>query len=128
MSREEMEIGLSIIKDPIFTSPPIIHETCHHHWLVLIHIPLHKLTVTHFFPIHPLYVTLNSDTHFSFFLFLSSKLQILSICGISMRFVLYQKKTASKQNHGTIFILGRIGLGWAVIGFGSISIALFILE
>lgn len=43
MSWEESEIGLSIIKDPIFKSFSIVHKTYHHHRLVPFHVFQHKL-------------------------------------------------------------------------------------
>uniref|UniRef100_A0A2P2IPL4 JmjC domain-containing protein 4 n=1 Tax=Rhizophora mucronata TaxID=61149 RepID=A0A2P2IPL4_RHIMU len=52
MGREEIEIGLAIFSDPIFASPPIIHEACQHHGFVLCHISFHKLIVAQLPPIH----------------------------------------------------------------------------
>ena len=96
MGREEMEIGFSIIKDPIFTSLPIIHETCQHHWLVLFHIPLHKLTVIQFFPIHLLYLTSNSDSHF--FSSLSLKVtKVVNLWDFDMGFVFCREKQLQRN-------------------------------
>ena len=122
MGREEMEIGFSIIKDPIFTSFPIIHETCQHHWLILFHIPLHKLTVIQFFPIHLLYLTSNSDSHFFSFLslevtkvvffFFLARQQRLLICEISL-WVLYfaGKNSFNETLKNENYIPSRLGLG-----------------
>ena len=122
-----MEIGFSIIKDPIFTSLPIIHETCQHHWLVLFHIPLHKLTVIQFFPIHLLYLTSNSDSHFFsslslevtkvflFFFFLARQQRLL-ICEISL-WVLYfaGKNSFNETLKNENYIPSRLGLGCFIL-------------
>ena len=63
MGSEELEIGFAFVSDPVCASSPMSHETCQHHRLVFLHVSLHKLIVTEFFPIHLLYLSLNSDTH-----------------------------------------------------------------
>lgn len=65
MAREESKIGLAIWLYPILASLPSIHQPCHDHWLVFLHIVLDKIVVTQLLRVQPLYLPDNFDTHFS---------------------------------------------------------------
>lgn len=64
MGGKEREIRAAVGEDPIFASPPIIHESSQNHWFVLQEVPLHEITVTQLFPVHLPHLPTDIQTHF----------------------------------------------------------------